>query len=580
MRKISKIKTKKKKKKRLSPEERRRKTAERFFKNNINTVFKNASFTQVPTRNKNLEFLGVKGEIDSIFIYENIIVISEDTCSASSHIGDHLRKKAIYYDHLRKNKPDLINYLSREFPSFRKHIQSHNNFDVSDYNLIFLYCSRNPCSQKLKSQNSKIIFLDYTYLRYFLRLSRTIHKSTKYELFKFLGLEKQDVGIDSGLNHKKIEGFLLPEARSGFDTEHKVVTFYIDPLSLLELSYVLRKDASWLDVDSLYQRLLIPSKIRNIREFIANNKRVFINNIIVTLPDQTKLLDEKDREVTADNPSSSKAQPIYIQVPLEYNAIGIIDGQHRVFAYHEGEDKYERIISKERIKQNLLVTGIMYPKGQKRDTKLKFESKLFMEINDKQSRVRPDLRQAIRKILYPFDNVSIAKAVISELAADGPLADKLEVHFFDTSKIKTTSIVSYGLIHLVKTEGNDSLFKVWKHSKKLEIQKGRNKTLLTKYVTFCAEELNDFISAYQFELSKIKMFTLDKKISRALTSTSINGLIFCMRRIVENDKKRGLSHFKKGFENLKIDFAPENFSYRSSHWKSLGDEIYNQCFKN
>lgn len=580
MNKVLTTKKSKRRKHKVSPEEKRRRIIERQFKSNINTVFLNAGFEQVATRNKTLYFDGDKGEIDNIFLYENIIVISEDTCSElSASIADHIRKKAVYFNKINSKRIEFIDFLSKQFGGLKKHLKKNSKFALTDYQIKFLYCSRFPYQNKLKEQNNIINFLDYPFLRYFLALSRTIHKTAKYELFKFLGLNREDIGLDSGKPHKEIEGFLLPEARSGFGTDHKIVTFYIDPNSLIELCYVLRKDASWMDVDSLYQRLLKQSKIKNMREFIATNKRVFINNIIVTLPPDAKLIDEKGNEVDANNPGS-KAQKIKLQIPLRFNAIGIIDGQHRVFAYHEGNDMFENIISEERKKQNLLLTGIMYPKIQKDETKLKFESKLFMEINDKQTRVRPDLKQAIQRILSPFESTSIAKSVISELAVSGPLADKLEVHFYDTSKIKTTSIVAYGMKHLVKLQGNDTLFKVWDHAKKLSLGNMKNKELLNEYIQFCIKEINDFLEAFRFELSKSNMFTLDKKQSRALTSTSINGLIYCLRRIIENDGKRGFEVYKTGFKKLKINFVPDKFKYKSSHWKALGDEIFDQCFKN
>jgi DNA modification methylase len=62
--------------------------------------------------------------------------------------------------------------------------------------------------------------------------------------------------------------------------------------------------------------------------------------------------------------------------------VGIIDGQHRVFCYHEGSDVLEPKIAILRKRQHLLVTGIIYPSGIKEQARLEFEARLFLEIND------------------------------------------------------------------------------------------------------------------------------------------------------------------------------------------------------
>jgi len=80
---------KKKKRRRLTPEgkikakkETARKSIERRFKISINTIFKNAGFQQIATRNRNFTFKEVTGEIDNLFLFENILVVSEDTCTS------------------------------------------------------------------------------------------------------------------------------------------------------------------------------------------------------------------------------------------------------------------------------------------------------------------------------------------------------------------------------------------------------------------------------------------------------------------------------------------------------------------
>ena len=64
-------------------------------------------------------------------------------------------------------------------------------------------------------------------------------------------------------------------------------------------------------------------------------------------------------------------------------------------------------------------------------------------------------------IISPFSAIAIAKSVVARLADTGPLAGSLEVHFYDKKKIKTTSIVSYGMRFIVGLEHEHSLFQSW-----------------------------------------------------------------------------------------------------------------------
>ena len=61
-------------------------------------------------------------------------------------------------------------------------------------------------------------------------------------------------------------------------------------------------------------------------------------------------------------------------------------------------------------------------------------------------------------------------------------------------------------------------------------------------------------------------------------TTTINGLIFCLRRLIENDQITNKEDYQEAFENMTVDFRPEKFGYKSSHWKDLVDQFYKDCF--
>jgi DGQHR domain-containing protein len=504
-------------------------------------------------------------------------------------IKEHILKTIDFYKVIRENKTDFLAKFSSAFPKFTELINSR--FTHKEIKLAFLYCSLNKIDAKYTERYSEsLAFMDYPILRYFIELSKTISKSTRFELLKFLNFNLKDIGFQqSATEPLEYSGFLLPESPSGFPEDYKIVSFLIQPQRLLEQAYVLRKD-SWRDRDCLYQRLLIKNKIKNMRKYLQDENRVFVNNIIVTLPGDTVITDSESKKLIEEE--LDIMQIVTIKLKKEFNTIGIVDGQHRVFTYHEGRDDADALIAKLREKQHLLLTGIIYPKDISESDRIKFEAQLFLEINDKQTRTRGDLKQAIQTIVAPYSTDAIAKNIILKMGETGPLTGCLEEHFYDKGKIKTTSIVSYGLKHIVRIDGEHSLFTLWQHQDKQKVStkaeavlKNKSKTriteedklLLTAYENYCANVIDTFIKAFKDKIEK-GMWVNDNKLSRVLTTTTINGLIFCLRKLIENNKIKDGEYYRQGFSNLKINFKPEFFRYKSSHWKALGDEIYKQCF--
>lgn len=580
-------KKKKKNRRKLSAAERALRRNQRQFRKRIQEVFSTAGFEGIPARGKQLTFLGRQGEFDSVFLFENLIVIAEDTCLTSSDdIYQHVLKKDMFYEHLRGNKNAFIDYLKATFPRVRAALRPE--FQPSDVIFVTLHCSKNRMEERHKERFPNFHFLEDRNLRYFRALAATLGRSLRFELFKFFDLHARDIKVASGQANTTFQGFLLPESPSGFPAGYKVATFYVDPETLISLSYVLRKDG-WSDSERLYQRMISRRKIRSMRQYLSQDARVFINNVIVALPATTRLVDENNN--TVDPAGLTKTETVGIQLANEFNTVGIVDGQHRVFAYHEGSDKFEAKIAPKRRKQQLLVTGVIYPSGVTEEQQREFEARLFLEINDKQTRTRPELRQAIEAVVNPFSVIAIARAVVNRLAADGPLCGVLEEDQFDVGKLKTSSIVSYGLRHIVKPEGDDTLFNLWSHTKKPalkvaiiaasndeKIARPPTRAVLDNYLAFCTREVNLLLIGYKKFIPK-ELWTFDRKISRALMTTAINGLIFCLRRLIQEGKTaKSADAYEAGLAKAGIRFTPDKFKYKSSHWRDLGETIAKKGF--
>ena len=350
-------KHKKPKKAALTPAERTANKIKADHRAAVRTSFSRAGFHRVTgVSDREFTYNNQKSDLDDVFVYENIVILTEYTCSQSSYVGDHLKNKKHIYDKILADPESFLTFLISVFPASAAQLAT--NYHAQQLIVKVVYCSRYDFEEKYKINVPSPIYMDYPTVRYFAAVSEAVQKSSRFELLHFLQIDHAKVGangkIDVATPSKSYSGSLLPEAHSHFDKGFKIVTFYADPDALLRTAYVLRKDG-WRDSMNLYQRMISKSKIEAIRTYLKKQKRVFINNIIVTLPPEVQPLNEKLQ--TVDPASLKHTAPVTIKLPDRPNSIGIVDGQHRVFAYHETANDDEQI-ARLRIQQNLLVTGI------------------------------------------------------------------------------------------------------------------------------------------------------------------------------------------------------------------------------
>jgi DGQHR domain-containing protein len=576
---MAKAKKKKKKAKgKGNPAEKLQQRVKQTHFREVRSIFSTCGFRRIPSASdKEFTYDGTTSDFDDVLLRENVIVLSECTVHQSSELSGHLKKKKVLYDKIIKNVPAFLAFMDMQFPEFLA--AKDPKFHPHHFRVVIVYCARYPISTDLKDEVPGIKYLDYHVVRYFKAITDRVRQSARYELFNFLGLSQKDIGVGvispAATSTTSYKGSILPEGQSHFPKGFKVVSFYVAPAALLERCYVLRKDG-WGDEDGLYQRMISRTKIEAIRKYLLNKKRVFINNIIVTLPSSTQLT--RDNGQTIDPSKIIETEPGNIQLPFEYNSIGLIDGQHRVFSYYEG-GKDEAAINILRLQQNLLVTGVIYPQGLSRAERSKFEATLFLEINATQTNARSDLKQAISVLLHPFSQDSIARQIVNALNDQGALGGQFERYFFDKGKIKTTTIVSYGVKPLVKLSGEDSLFKAWKEPNKEKLIDAPTQALVSEYVKFCATEVNVFIGAIKASMTADR-WTADQKVKgRMLTTTILNGFIVCLRLLVQHQKLHSFEWYKARLDSANLGKFPFS-SYKSSQYGSLGQDMYKTFFDN
>jgi len=558
----------------------------------IRNLLHNIGFSRIP-KIDGAEFVyeGRRSELDDIFFYENIILLVEYTIV--NDVSTHLLKKKIIYDHINKRPSDFIKFLLLEnkLKEFKEIFENQilSKFSYNQLQIKVLYASKNSVANEHKEQVKDIIYLDYPIVKYFESIAVVIKRSTKNEFFNFLKIDYSKVGdnIKKGFfgSSDDFYGHILPEDQSSFQEGYKLVSFYIDANSLLRRCFVLRKDG-WRDNENIgfYQRMLSIKKIRSMRKYLHEEKRVFVNNIIVTLPiDKVKLLDENKKELQIDekgnftNSDETRVKPAIIKIDNESNIIGIVDGQHRAYAYHEGDDIYESTISGLRNIQNLLVTGILFPKSEPDIKRMKFEAKLFLEINSNQTGAATRLKQDIEFMINPFSSISISKYIIKKLNESGPLANLFEEYWYEKSKIKTSSIISFGLRPLIKFEETDSIYKLWSNPHKNKLKdRIEDYHLLNEYKDLCVNEIRKIFIGFKANIDNERWKVDRTDINSVLNVTIINGMINCLRNLIQNNKTGDVDYYKLKFGNIK-DF---NFKgYKSSQYNRMGLKLYETYFK-
>ncbi|TCM12135.1 DGQHR domain-containing protein [Novosphingobium sp. PhB165] len=556
----------------LTPDQARKKIQSEH-RTLIRSIFRRVGFTRVTgISDQEFTYDGQKSDFDDVFVYENVILFFEYT--TTNDVGGHLKPKKILYDKIDSNPVDFVKFLREKFPDSADQLKT--KYHDSKLIIKIIYCSRYEYDAHYQDNVPNPAYFDYHHARYFASVTDAVKKSALQELLNFLKVDLKKVGADGQISVStsghKYPGSLLPEAHSNFDDGYKVVSFYADPAALLKTSYVLRKDG-WHDSLNLYQRMISKAKIEAIRAYLKKEKRVFINNIIVTLPSDVQPVNSDGTTINAK--SLTETAPITIQLPNRPNSIGLIDGQHRVFAYYEGVEDDSEIASL-RKQQNLLVTGIIYPKALSEPERQKFEARLFLEINSTQTSAKSPLKQAIGIVLEPYSTESIAARTLSGLAKSGPLSGFIQQYFYETEKLKTASIVSYGLKPLVKTSGTDSIFSIWQHPDKEKVSSQSDLTALEDYVKFCVRTINIFLVSVKKNLDKERWTTDKKTPKRVLATTYINSFLITLRLLIDDSNDLTESIVTENLKGLNdFDFS----IYHSSQYARMAEKIIEKVYR-
>ena len=561
--------SKKHKKKALSPEALQKREASAFHRK-ICKMLCDMGFAYVATEGREFKLGNRSIEIDAAYVKDNIVLLCEDTI-AKNNISDHVLKKQEAAEKIKNDKQGFLNWFVKQSPVAEK---QQEEFGVARIRVFSLYFSKyhSNWTKEDEARYSCLRLVPVRVLEYFRWMSQCIKLSAIYEVYRYLGLKMRDVGVidNRGVDSVFDAPIVYPTQFIGGDERVRVVSFMISAEEMLKISYVMRRDG-WENPDVDYQRLIEKIKIKRIREFLCTNQTTFYNNIIAVLPDTVKVgaprVESKSIFAVSDEPKKWTQ----LSIPRDFNTIGIIDGQHRVYAYHEG-GKLDGKVSVLRKKLHLLVTGIVFPETMPEIEVRKIQSKIFVDINGNAKPVDAGLLLHIKKMQAPLADTSLAQDVIDSLNRRGLFEDKFQESKLSTGKIRSASIVKFALRYLVAidpVEGKGSFIKYWGGD--VAALRSENEDAMKSYIGFCAKSLDDYFLSVQ------RTFAADWKWEGGSTLlpsvVTINGFLLALSKVLLKEGPQTKAYYFEKFKKLKVDFSKKKFKYRSSQYHKFAHQI-------
>jgi hypothetical protein len=147
-----------------------------------------------------------------------VIIFVEYTIRQESDVASHLKNKKIIYDKINEHKIEFVEFFRRKFPSFDTCL--NKKYQPHQHRVIILYCSLNRVKSEAKYLVSSAVYYDYNVAKYFDAVTKTVRKSSRFEIFDFLGLKHNDVAegvlTTNQAQHQTYRGSILPETHSNF----------------------------------------------------------------------------------------------------------------------------------------------------------------------------------------------------------------------------------------------------------------------------------------------------------------------------------------------------------------------------
>lgn len=356
-----------------------------------------------------------KHQLDVVAIGNEAIFVVE--CKATENIRPASFKKEI--DDMRLYKDGVMKALRQIYGENKK--------------VKFIFATRNytfseGCEDEKRLAENRIFqFTDntYDYINSLIKAYRTT------VIYQFYGLMFRHERI----NNVKIRIPALKGTMGG----HTYYMLSMEPATLLKIGFVLHRTRANTQITMpTYQRLLVPSRLKGIGEFIDKKKGYFPNSVIINF-DNSERKNRIQFDLASGGSDDTRTKLGYLTIPNAYCIAYIIDGQHRVYGYAGSKYKDTNTIP------------VVAFDGLPSDEQLR----IFMDINEHQKAVSPSLRLDLNEDLNwdsPYLNSrlkALRSSIIKQLGRDnssvlarkiaiGEDTAKLQLKPFDTALSKSS----------------------------------------------------------------------------------------------------------------------------------------------
>ncbi len=391
-------------------------------------------------------------EIDIVCLVGNICILIETTTEKNNN--SEKIKKFIRHCDLVVDSPLNKRELFSLFDGIPKE-KLINFTGISGWYYLYIGKSSELITEHISSDRypdtDRLHIFNEENWEYFKILERTIKTAARYEFLASIGIKPSDVGDTSVGGTELSKPFLeltnkiLFSGQSDVLANLFVVTF--KPNELLRIARVLRYQGQPMAISSEsatnqqnggYQRILVPDKLKKIREFIGNNSKVaFPTNLTLVLSNECEKRGEN------------------LHIPSKYASIDVIDGQHRLFAY---------ALSSEQIREEarLIATAIKFNTDDTEKIN-QYAARTFITINSQQTKVKQNLLYLISyDVLGDTSPESIAAKILKEcdsrkrLSRIFALSAFIKKNRFGQQPIRIISIVKE-LARIFKSENLEAI---------------------------------------------------------------------------------------------------------------------------
>ena len=330
-----------------------------YFEDQIWCFFYESGFRML-NRDSNLKLkYGIKEfnkqQIDVIAINEDVVFIVE--CKSSQNLQSYSYKKDLESLGLKKD-------------GYRKCLREVLG---ADKRIKLVFATNNQIISKVDKQRleaERAFHLDNDVFTYMTDLIKVYKNAAIYQIMATFF--KGEI-----INQEKIK---VPAIR-GKMGDQRYYMFSIQPHHLLKIGFVShRTRANKLDMPT-YQRLIVPSRLKKLNQFIEDENGYFPNSVIINFDSSEHALgwEEGSKEHKYSNTTNGT-----LLIPNSYGFAYIIDGQHRIYGYANTSKLHNHTI----------------PVVAFENLETKTQLDMFLKINQNQKAISKNLRITLEKDVY------------------------------------------------------------------------------------------------------------------------------------------------------------------------------------